>query len=133
MKLIENKFYKIELEAEKNLLVVTWNSLSEDMSKDDFKEQQTKQTDFTIDKMITFVCIDARNFYFTITPDLQEWTNNEQIPRAIKAGLKKIATITPSDLFSEVSVEQTMEEETAKTIESNYFDNKASALEWLLS
>ena len=131
MILKEHKYYTIEFEEAKNIIKVVWKEASENMTRTDFKEQQIIQTDCIIEKKSKLLFIDGRNFRFLVSPDLQEWTNNEQIPRALKVGLKKTAIILPKELFSQVSVEQTMEEEKAKSFETNYFDDEQKARTWL--
>ena len=80
-----------------------------------------------------FSMADTINFLYTITPDMQDWTNTEFMPRFIGAGVKKQAFVVSKDLFSQVSVEQTMEEEqNIKAFQFRYFDSQEEALEWLV-
>jgi hypothetical protein len=50
----------------------------------------------------------------------------------LQAGIKKFAYLVSKDLFSQVSIEQTMEEGNAQEIfETCYFADETEALTWL--
>ena len=68
-----------------------------------------------------------------IPKENQEWIQADWFPRAIQAGLKAMAFITPRNIFGEVSAKatnQTVEEESLP-IALEYFYNKEEAVQWL--
>ena len=64
--------------------------------------------------------------------EIQEWVQQVWFPKAESLGLKYFAFVVASDIFGQVSTEQTNEvaEEEGK-IEIKYFDNIEKATEWL--
>ncbi len=75
--------------------------------------------------------LDNRDFLFTISPELQTWQAENIFPKAIANGLEKVAIIMSEELFSQMSIEQTIEEhEEIETI-TCYFDSISKAKEWL--
>ncbi len=77
--------------------------------------------------------IDTRDFQFTIVPETQEWLNTVIFPELIKAGIRKMAFLVTDDLFSQVSIEQAMDEKTAKEgFQTRFFDDYESAKAWVL-
>lgn len=75
--------------------------------------------------------LDNRDFLFTITPELQEWQAKHIFPKAIKQGLEKVAIIMSQELFSQMSIEQTIEEHEEIEVITCYFDDISKAKEWL--
>ncbi len=64
----------------------------------------------------------------------QEWTQNEWFPNAEKKGLKYFAFVIATEIFGQVSAEQTNEKaEDAGNIEIKYFDDEEEARNWLKS
>lgn len=74
---------------------------------------------------------DTREFYFTITPDIQEFTNQNILSLYESIGIEKHAVLLSKDFFTAVSVEQTMEENQKSTYQNNYFDNEEALKKWL--
>jgi len=76
--------------------------------------------------------VDTQHFLMPVVPETQEWVNAHIHQRSLKAGIKKFAYLVSKDLFSQVSIEQTMEEGNAKEIfDTRYFENESEAMGWL--
>jgi hypothetical protein len=83
-----------------------------------------------------YVVINLVELRFVVTPELQEWVNQEIIPHFFNSGVKKIAYIMPTEFIEKLSIEQvhdevatTLQNEGAET-QTNYFDNESEALRW---
>ena len=74
---------------------------------------------------------DMKNFNFTISPDTQVWLNNNLLEVYIEQEIDKLAMILSNDLFSQISIEQTIEEEVTFAFETKYFNNLDEAYFWL--
>ncbi len=61
---------------------------------------------------------------------MQEWMNKEILTIAVD--IKKSAYIVPTELFAQVSVEQTMDEVVGQRIVQQYFENESEAWKWLM-
>ncbi len=62
----------------------------------------------------------------------QEWAQTVWFPDAVEAGLKYFAFVVPSNIFGQVSAEQTNEKaEEEGAIEIKYFETEDKAKEWL--
>jgi len=66
----------------------------------------------------------------TIHPDDQQWSFTEWFQRAIKVGYSQMALIIPNDVFTQMSVEDTMNQ-VAGRFPFAYFDNMETAIEWI--
>ena len=76
--------------------------------------------------------VDERNMRFIIIPELQNWINKVLIMPAIEAGLRKVAFLLPEELFAQISVEQTMDENDSRLLKVKYFETEEEAQEGLI-
>jgi hypothetical protein len=68
-----------------------------------------------------------------IGADDQHWLSTNWIPRAMEAGLRTVAMITPVFYFNRVAVENVGQKLDPETLILQHFDNRASARGWLAS
>ncbi len=68
-----------------------------------------------------------------ILQDDEKWTVSDWFPRMAKAGLKRMAILTSTDYFNQMSVDRIMED-SAPVIgfDVAYFDDEHQARKWLL-
>ncbi len=72
------------------------------------------------------------DLYYTIIPEQQSWIAQNYFPEVLAAGLKKYAIIVSADLITELSVEQTIDENQNLPFETKYFKNENEAYTWLI-
>jgi len=77
--------------------------------------------------------IDYSNYIFSITPELQQYINNQLMKPAYEAGIRKVAFLISHDLFAQVTIEKTMQKNSEEMFEIKYFDNFKKAKDWLLN
>ncbi len=130
MKIFENEFIVISIEESNNLYVENWLPATKNMTKDQWKETRLKLRDaflqYKTDKLLTL----TKEFYFAITPELQEWLA-EKVTKEVGHLIKKIALIIPTSVIAEMGVEQLMEEKETGKLLSKYFDDEQEARKWL--
>jgi hypothetical protein len=61
----------------------------------------------------------------------QNWLNDNWIPRAIDAGLRRVALVQPTYYFNQVAVENVGRRLDANRLQLSYFGDIASARDWL--
>lgn len=61
----------------------------------------------------------------------QQWAANEWYTKAREVGYDRIAMIVPAAIFTQMSVESTLESVTEKVVETGYFDTLSAALKWI--
>ena len=77
--------------------------------------------------------VDFLEYSFSISPELQQFTNENLLKPAYEAGIRKVAFIIAHNLFAQMSVEQIMKQDTGKMFEIRYFDDFKKAKDWLLN
>jgi hypothetical protein len=61
----------------------------------------------------------------------QTWLNEVWIPRAMHAGLRKVALVQPSFYFNRVAIDTVAQKLDRDRVELGFFDNRDAAKAWL--
>lgn len=80
---------------------------------------------------VQLVLADLQELYFPIDPTLQDWTILELMKDQVVKNNYYVAYLGSKDLFSEVSVEQTMESYEETNVMYHFFTKEDDALNWL--
>ena len=129
--LFTNRFFELHFDETIRVFKMIWSSNTEDMTKQDFKEGLLKYVSYYDELKPYGVLHDMRENRFVIASDVQNWTNENINRRAFEVGLKKVAFLVGNDIFTMVSVEQTMEEKEGALLFTSYFDTEEDAWIWL--
>lgn len=130
MIVFESNYLAVDLTEDKKILTGVWRNIDFKFTTDSFKENMLAW--FEEAKKIGNINIlaDAREFTFTIDIDNQSWINKNVIGKYSEYGVKKLGFLVSPDIFAQVSIEQTIEEE-EQTFEVCYFEDGQEAVEWL--
>lgn len=105
------------------------------MTDAQYREIAVAQTEAIEANSPTCWLVDTADLGFVVAPETQEWADTTMFPRIIAAGVKYIAFVLSSNIFSQISVEQLMEEKNVKTanFEIQNFGSVEDAENWLKS
>jgi hypothetical protein len=120
--------------AQEGLLLEIWNSTSENLNDQIYKKEflLTNEVLAPYFDQIDKVLIDARNFEYPISPDLQHWHNQQVFARAKTSGIVKSALVTSKNTLVQISMEQTFDESDESIgKEFKLFEHIADASQWL--
>lgn len=130
----QTSLWHIQWDESAKLFQLTWSETTEDMTADQFKAELQTYLEFVKKYHPEKVLLDTSLFLFTIEPKLQEWVDKEINAKSPQYGVQKIAMLVTTDLFAQVSMEQTIEEANASTLlDIRFFDEKTQAMQWLNS
>jgi len=125
-----SEFLNIEFDDSLKMFKLTWKEKTASMSQDEFKEvMQIFASEFHRQSKLVLHLM--QKMYFVIPPDLQIWIDENINKKALMYGAEKAAFVVSPDIFTQVSVEQVMEEINAKKLSTAYFANEEDALKWL--
>lgn len=101
-------------------------------NSEEFREAMNQSLHLLQEKGYSKILSDAR-MLGPLDPVDQKWTVDEWLPKAVEAGYNRIALLVPTDVFSQIAVEDIMEgaSESATTVQDRYFDTLESAADWL--
>lgn len=132
MQVYHSPYLTIEVLPEKQLIKVIWSPETIKMNDEMFKAELTRYAEIAEQYHLKVSLVDTSKFAMTIVPETQAWVQENIHPRSLRAGIQKFAYLISDDIFSQVSIEQTMEESGVKFI-TKYFTDLQTAEEWLLS
>ncbi len=129
---LSNKYIQIEYDSSNNLMYNTWLSTTSDMTDDEYREIAKIQIQEIETNNPYKWLVEMSKLDFFLCPATQEWVD-ALFPKILAAGVKLIAFVISPNIFSQVSVEQLMDEKNIKNadFEIKYFKTKKEAEHWL--
>ncbi len=130
--LYESRFLLIAFDEANAMLVIHWQEQAMDVEEFEVEVRQIGEA--ALAHRPLRLLGNAQQLLFTMSPDIQHWHDTTIIPMYKAAGILWFAVVVSEDIFSQVSIEQTLESENAQTaFLIEYFDSDESAEKWLLS
>lgn len=133
--LSNNQYFQSSFDQELKLYELVWFKESGNMSEDEYKNLMNADRDKVLEKcsQVNYILINIKERVDTMSPELQEWSTAAVSSRIFeKYNILKIAVITSQDFYTQVSVEQAIEEDKVSDEVVRYFDNEEQAQEWIL-
>jgi len=128
-------FFSIDYDKEADFMLFTWHEKSAEMTENQYFNELTVFVDLLHAHQPAYILTDLRTMFFAIPPDMQDQTNASLVPTLIKGGNKKSAFLVSQDLFSQISVEQAVEDihqqSTPVPFQTRFFDKMEEAKQWL--
>ncbi len=129
--LFTNRFFELHFDETIRVFKMIWSMKTDTMTKEEFKESCLKYVSYYDELKPYGVLHDMRDNRFIISEDLQDWINEKINSRAFEVGLKKVAFLILNDLFTLLTVEETMDKKEGKLLFTAYFDTEEEAWTWL--
>ncbi len=132
MEVYKSKYLQVAYHREYQLVEMTWLPATQTMNKEDYKHESLNCLDVTLQFSPSKIINNATDLYFPISPELQEWTNQNIFPLSLEKGLTRAAFVVSKEIISQLSIEQIMEEDIGQKFISKYFDSISEAKEWII-
>lgn len=135
----ESKYVNFFYEEDKEIITAVWLPTTARLYlENEYKEVCLLTVQICEKYKPKYWLVDNRTLLYMITPDIQEWIDQELTPRFLKAGLQKMAVLHNEDFekpsFENVAMEQLMEEENTKDAwKTQFFTNEEKAYRWFLT
>lgn len=130
--LYKNDFVCFAYSSEINFLLHEWKAKTASASWEDIKAVFEEYIKILKVKSPKLFLVNLKEFHYIITPEQQEWVDKNIHPLVLNEGKNRIAMLTSTDLFAQVSTEQLVEEEHGKKLNVRFFDDEEEANKWLL-
>ena len=132
MEVYQDKFLQVIYDQEANIFIGNWTIQTQRATADDFKEWNRKLVEQVEKHKPVGFLANTLNYEFIITPDLQEWSATNIFRRFAEAGITHVALTVPEDFYSQVALEQFVDEYEEGNIKNKYFKNIEEAKAWLI-
>jgi hypothetical protein len=130
MELSKNDYVISSLDKTNSIITCKFLSKTRGMSDDAFKNEMEAFVKLVEEHKPKRELVDTLDMAYVITPEMQEWMNKTLFPRYVNI-LEKVAFLVSPNIFAQVSVEQTMKEETGQGFTARYFEDGNEAINWL--
>lgn len=118
-------------------MMLTWNSNSQFLSDEEYKQDEQKLADLVKEHRPRFLIADAHDNKFDINDELQMWYASTIVPQLERAGLEKCAILIEENLRLMSSIEEiagnVKEIHGQQRIPHRFFSNREKAESWLHS
>ena len=131
MILHKSKYVEIIYEQENSLIIDKFLPATEDMKQDEFRKEMNIFVEMCEKHKPERELVHLLEMKYVIALEDQEWMNKEILPKYADI-IKRMAFFVPTEIFAQVSVEQTMEEEAGQKFVQQYFENEDEARKWLI-
>lgn len=128
--LTSNQYFYNDYSAEQSTLISSVFPASASMSEERYKQEISGLIALLEQHKPKKVVGNMKEMFFPISPEIQKWLDENLFACYAKIGLKKLAIILSNDLFTAVSIEQTIEDVEESAISVKYFDDLEKGLEW---
>jgi hypothetical protein len=108
-------------------VVMVWRGYHDSAS---FRAHNEEVLAFIAERRASKMLCDIRTFVLIGATD-QEWLNVSWLPRAMRAGLRTSAIVTPTFYFNRVAVRSVAERVDAAALKIEYFESAEAARDWL--
>jgi len=129
-KLYTSPFCDISFDVTNLMLTQIWKSATDKMDTSQFHSEQLHLAAIIKKNKPLAIYVDAVKCGYIITPDQQIWNAREVLSHFASNGGKKCGILVPPDIYTQISIEQALEEAN-KLFETKYFDHQKEMLEWL--
>ena len=116
-------------DAEVPCVIMTWKGYA---TSRDFREANERILGVLAERNTSKLLGDIKEFVL-IGADDQHWLSTNWIPRAMEAGLRTVAMVTPVFYFNRVAVESVGRTLDPETLVLQHFDTRETARQWVAS
>lgn len=131
-------YQNLAYDGSRRAFYITWKSATQNMDEETYKKELEDYIALLRQYKPLIYMNDLREFYFTVTPDLQIWVSEKIQALYTDPSMPQdtlSAIVMSRDFFAHVSIEQTIEESAGSRSEANerlrYFDDVEEAEKWL--
>ncbi len=132
MQVYQSPYLQINLYLEDSLIELIWLPATKDITTEEYKNEHVELLKVVLEHKIVKVLANTKDLGSVVTPEVQEWMNENIFLPAMENGFNKIAIILSNEFFTQLSIQQAMEEEIGQRITTRYFDELEQAREWIL-
>lgn len=126
MVLFQKPYLTIEYDDKMRCLIQHWKGFA---TSEQFREGINQSVDFFEKKKPTKLISDTKEFA-VVKKDDTDWVANQATPKMISHGLKHMAFILPTNVFTQVSVNN-FKSKADDIVQIQYFDSLDKAKQWL--
>lgn len=132
MRVYRSEFLQVAFFREQQIMEMIWLPNTIQMEEEQYKDESLNYLALISKLKPSKIMANTQELFFTISPDLQEWVN-QNILAYRTVPIDKVAVVESKAYITRFSVSQTMEEREGIRFTTSYFESREQAWEWLVS
>ncbi|MFP4092757.1 MAG: STAS/SEC14 domain-containing protein [Cyclobacteriaceae bacterium] len=124
---MDENYLKISYDADAACVIMQWKSFA---TSEEFRHGLNEGLKLIQQKKATNWMADMRKME-AIDPEDEQWSNENWFPRALQAGINRMALVPSEDIFNSISVENIMASVAGTSLITHYFQHPDEAKAWL--
>jgi hypothetical protein len=127
MILFQKPYVTLELDEEKQCLIQNWNGFA---TSEQFREAINQSVKLFVEKRYLKKIISNTKDFAVVKKEDTDWVATHANPVLIENGLKYMAFVIPTNVFTQVSVNN-FKSKADEVLQIQYFDDLAKAKQWI--
>ncbi len=123
----DESYLKISYDAEADCVIMEWKDFA---TSDEFRNGLSEGLKLIQQKKTGNWLADLRKME-AIDPVDEQWSNTDWFPRALQAGINRMAIVPSEDIFNSISVENIMNAVAGTVLVTHYFKEAEEAKSWM--
>lgn len=123
----DENYLKISYDADADCVIMQWKAFA---TSEEFRHGLNEGLKLIQQKNSPNWLADLRKME-AIDPEDEQWSNEDWFPRALQAGIKRMALVPSEDIFNSISVENIMNSVAGTGLVTHYFKQPDEAKSWL--
>ena len=129
-KIFEHPLADLYFDEDRTYFIERWKPATKDATDQDYIDFQLQKVEIARKCSPRLFLCDTKNLFYTITIEMQAWTDEHVTRFWDDTPLEKVAFLLSEEMIAQLALELTMEESTHKYVFS-YFRNEEEAVAWL--
>ena len=131
--ILSHEFADLVFDHTTQLIEEIWKPTTTDMSDKEYKAYQALKVKKVREVSPKFFLCDTKNFFYPMSPEMQEWTDEKLNKFWLEIGLSRFAMIVSKGEIEQISLELAMTERSDLGYAFHFFDEADDARAWLLN
>lgn len=124
---LDESYLTITYDADTASVIMQWKSFA---TSEEFRHGLNQGLQLIKEKNASNWLADLRKME-AIDPEDEQWSNEDWFPRALQAGISRMAIVPSEDIFNSIAVENIMNAVTGTDLVTHYFKTPEEAKGWL--
>lgn len=132
MQVYKSEYQTIIFNEKAEMLEFHWNNNTSHLEKNKLKQELINQTKFSRLYNPKKCLMNTRYFQCKISKEIQDWIDSKIAKKIMVPEVSKIAFIMNDNSYTQISIDQIIDERIRRNLDSQIFNNENEAKKWLL-
>ena len=129
----QNCYCQVSYDPSKHFFLIKFSSGTNQMIPDEYVALLKRFIKLVLLYRPKRILANMADFQFIIAPDVQQWINVNLFQALTEVDFEKIAIIPSNEYITQISIKQTVEEDSMYSFKNQFFEDLQEAKSWLFT